>query len=65
MDMNQKKVKKHPFEVFFEGEHSTGAVLADQVRTMDFTKRNIEFIEKTSPLVMDHMEAKLTNLIKG
>jgi mRNA interferase MazF len=59
------KSKKYPFEVFFEGESITGAVLADQVRTMDFTKRNIEFIEKVSLSVMEHIEAKLLVLIKG
>lgn len=59
------KIKKYPFEVFFEGKDITGAVLADHVRTMDFTKRKIEFIEKVSPVVMDHIEAKLFTLIKG
>ncbi len=58
------KVKKYAFEVFFEGEKINGAILADQVRTMDFTKRNIEFIEKASPLIMDDVEAKLLTLIK-
>ncbi len=59
------KVKKYPFEVVFQGTSITGAILSDQVRTMDFTKRNIEFIEKISLVVMDHVEAKLLTLIKG
>lgn len=58
------KVKKYAFEVPLEGEIIKGAILADQVRTMDFTKRNIEFIEKVSPIVIDHVEAKLLTLIK-
>ncbi len=59
------KVKKYAFEVPFEGHAIKGVVLADQVRTMDFTKRNIEFIETISPVVMDHVEAKLLTLING
>ena len=59
------KVKKYAFEVVFQGTVITGVILSDQVRTMDFTKRNIEFIEKISPVVMDHVEAKLLTLIKG
>lgn len=58
------KVKKYVFEVLFEGHIIKGAILADQVRTMDFTKRNIEFIEKVPLLVMNHVEAKLLTLIK-
>jgi mRNA interferase MazF len=59
------KIKNYVFEVTFEGEMIRGAILADQIRTMDFVTRNIEFIEKVSPGVMDHVEAKLLTLIAG
>lgn len=59
------KSKQYSFEVLFEGSFIKGAILSDQVRTMDFTKRNIEFIEKISPVVMEHLEAKLLTLIIG
>lgn len=57
------KSKGYVFEVLLEDTLITGSILADQVRTMDFTKRNIEFIEKVSPVTMDHVEAKLLTLI--
>lgn len=59
------KSKNYVFEVLFEGGIVKGVILADQVRTMDFTKRNIEHIEKVSPVIMDHVEAKLLTLIVG
>lgn len=59
------KSKQYAFEVLFEGSVIKGAILSDQVRTMDFTKRNVEFIEKVSLVVMDHVEAKLLTLVSG
>jgi mRNA interferase MazF len=59
------KSKQYAFEVLFEGSLIKGYILSDQVRTMDFTKRNIEFIEKVSPVAMEHVEAKLFTLVIG
>jgi mRNA interferase MazF len=59
------KIKKYPFEVIFQGTTIQGAILSDQVRTIDFSKRNISFIEKASVLTIDTVEAKLLTLIKG
>ncbi len=58
------KIKKYIFEVLYHGNEIKGVVLADQIRTMDFSKRNIIFIEKSSITVVDEVEAKLLTLIR-
>ncbi|MFA6505498.1 MAG: endoribonuclease MazF [Treponemataceae bacterium] len=40
------KVKGYPFEVEAIGEKIKGCVLSDQVKSLDWTVRNVEFIEK-------------------
>ncbi len=47
------KTKGYIFEVSFEGKNIKGSVLADQIRTMDFSKRNIVFVEKASKEVFN------------
>ena len=40
------KVKGYPFEVVVEGKNINGCVLSDQVKSLDWSVRNVEFIEK-------------------
>lgn len=40
------KVKGYPFEVELVGETISGCILSDQIKSLDWTVRNIEFIEK-------------------
>ncbi|MCA1949255.1 MAG: endoribonuclease MazF [Treponema sp.] len=40
------KVKGYPFEVEIMGEKIKGCVLSDQIKSLDWTVRNIEYIEK-------------------
>ena len=40
------KQKGYPFEVPVEGEIINGCVLSDQVKSLDWRIRNIEYIEK-------------------
>jgi mRNA interferase MazF len=40
------KTKGYPFEVPLEGKRISGCVLSDQVKSLDWRKRHIEFIEK-------------------
>jgi mRNA interferase MazF len=40
------KVKGYPFEVEVIGKRINGCVLSDQVKSLDWTERNLEFIEK-------------------
>ncbi|TCW60097.1 endoribonuclease MazF [Treponema sp. J25] len=40
------KIKGYPFEVEVVGEKIKGCVLSDQIKSLDWTVRNIEYIEK-------------------
>jgi len=40
------KVKGYPFEVEVIGKKINGCVLSDQIKSLDWTERNLEFIEK-------------------
>ena len=59
------KIKNHIFDVLFEGEKVKGAILADQVRTMDWSKRDLVFVEKAPATVSDDVAGKLLTLIQG
>lgn len=41
------KEKGYPFEVKIHGKKINGCVLSDQVKSLDWKERNIEFIEKS------------------
>ena len=59
------KIRGHVFYVLFEGEKVKGVILADQVRTMDWSKRDLVFVEKAPATVADDVEGKLLTLIQG
>ncbi|KON77626.1 MULTISPECIES: endoribonuclease MazF [Leptospira] len=42
------KVKGYPFEVFFKSKKINGVILSDQVKSLDWTIREAEFIESIS-----------------
>ncbi len=58
------KGKGYPFEVELPGGKIQGFVLSDQVKSLDWLERNIEFIEKCPEPVIDEVIAKLELLIK-
>lgn len=47
------KGKGYPFEVKTMGKKINGCVLSDQVKSLDWKIRNIEFIEKSNNEVVD------------
>ncbi len=57
------KVKGYIFEVPFEGKSIKGSILTDQLRTMDFSKRNIVFIEKISKEIFNTVEDRIKALL--
>lgn len=59
------KVKGYIFEVLVFVGDTTGAILVDQVRTLDWSKRNLAFIEKALPIVVEEVEAKLLTLVQA
>lgn len=41
-------IKGYPFEIILDSHSINGCVLSDQVKSLDWTKRNCAFIEKSS-----------------
>jgi len=54
------KVKGYPFEIEVIGKTINGCVLSDQVKSLDWTVRNIEFIEKIDE---DKMNDVIINIL--
>ena len=58
------RIKGHPFEVLLpEGLPVKGAVLTDQVKSLDWKARNAHFLCAVPESVMDEVLAKLGALI--
>ena len=57
------KVKGHPFEVQISSPKLSGSVLSDQIKSLDWTVRNIEFIEKVDPLLLGQVMERIDVLI--
>ena len=57
------QVKQYPFEVAIVGKKITGVVLSDQIRTVDWKQRQVKFIEKTTSLILEEVNAKQRVLI--
>ncbi len=57
-------VKGYPFEVVLpDGLPIHGAVLADQIKSIDRSARNVEVAGRVSPDVVDDVVAKVTALL--
>lgn len=57
------KVKGFPFEVAIATKNIHGVVLADQVRTIDWSARNAVFVARARESVVAEVQGKLTALI--
>jgi len=57
------QVKNYPFEVPFATNKISGAVLADQIRTLDWHARPISFIRKLPPENIREIQEKIIALI--
>lgn len=57
------KVKGFPFEVSVKGtKRVDGVVLSDQVKSLDWSMRDAQFIERCSPELVEDVLAKLATL---
>ncbi|MCL2267373.1 MAG: endoribonuclease MazF [Treponema sp.] len=56
-------VKNYPFEVKIDNETINGVVLADQIKSLDWQTRRIEFISKTTPDKIDDVINKIGVLL--
>ena len=57
------KERGYIFEVIFTGKKIKGAILTDQLRTLDFTQRKILFIEKAARATMSAVEERVHALL--
>ena len=57
------KIKNYPFEVKIDNDKITGVVLSDQIKSMDWRIRNIEFIIKGTSETVDEVINKMGVLI--
>jgi mRNA interferase MazF len=58
------KVKGYPFEVVISLKKIKGAVLSDQVKSLDWKERNIEYIEKIGEKDLEDIIEKVEAIIK-
>jgi len=57
------KIKDYPFEVKIENKKVTGVVLSDQIKSLDWQTREIEFISKENPDKIDEIINKISVLL--
>lgn len=57
------KSKGYPFEVKVSGEKTSGVVLSDQLRSLDWQTRKATFIEFGHPDLLEEVRQKLLKLI--
>ena len=58
------KEKGYPFEVKIENKKIDGVVLSDQMKSLDWNKREIEFIVKSKKTEIDDVLEKIKILIE-
>jgi mRNA interferase MazF len=59
------QIKGYPFEVIVQIEGVSGAVLCDQIRSLDWKARNAKYVTHMSSLVLDDVLAKFNVLISS
>lgn len=57
-------VKGYPFEVAVAGKIVNGCVLSDQVKNLDWSVRNVEYIERIENRELEEAIANITLLIR-
>lgn len=57
------KIKGYPFEVVFDCGSIYGAILCDQIRSLDWKARNAKFVAHLSTSTLQEVLAKFTVLI--
>lgn len=57
------KIKGYPFEVLYRGQKIQGAILSDQIKSLDFKIRNAKFCEKINHQALQEVKDKISLLI--
>lgn len=58
------KIKGYPFEVEVSSKNINGCILSDQIKSLDWTVRNLEFIEKIEDHLLGEVIANLKVLFE-
>ena len=58
------QIKGYPFEVEVGGKSVSGCVLSDQVKSLDWTVRNVEYIEKLNEERLNDVISNIVILMK-
>jgi len=58
------KIKGYPFEVEVHLKKINGSVLSDQIKSLDWKIRNIEYIESIPDTMLDEVIQKIEVIIK-
>lgn len=58
------QIKGYPFEVALSSSDANGVALADQVKSLDWRSRQIQYKGKASPGEIQAIKAKLATLLK-
>lgn len=57
------QIKGYPFEVIFEDGAIQGAILCDQLRSLDWKARKARFVERVSDVILEEVLAKFRVLL--
>ena len=57
------KIKNYPFEVPCHIENKQGAILSDQVKSIDYKARNVKFIQKLDAITFMEVKNKIALLL--
>jgi mRNA interferase MazF len=58
------KIKNYPFEVTIKSKKISGVVLADQIKSLDWKTRKIEFISQENPEKVNEIISKINVLLQ-
>jgi mRNA interferase MazF len=58
------KIKGYPFEVVVAGKKVSGAILSDQVKSLDWNARKVSFVENVEAEVLKEVIAKVSVIIE-
>lgn len=57
------KIKGCPFEIILQGGVISGAILSDQIKSLDYRVRRAKFCEKINPQILSEVREKNSLLV--
>ena len=57
------RIKGYPFEVPIAGKKIQGAILSDQIKSLDWKARNVKFIESADHLILQDVIARISVIL--